>query len=70
MEGAVWDCPLQRNYARMMDGDITVESAEGKGTVFTVTAKLEFCPPEKGAEGKTENTVLRESGLLVEDHSA
>ena len=25
---------IARNYARMMDGDITVESAEGKGTCY------------------------------------
>lgn len=33
---------IAHNYARMMDGDITVQSTEGEGTVFTVTVKLDF----------------------------
>ncbi len=31
---------ISRSYARMMDGDITVRSVEGSGSVFTVTLRL------------------------------
>jgi signal transduction histidine kinase/DNA-binding response OmpR family regulator len=32
--------PISREFARMMDGDITVESREGQGSVFRVTVIL------------------------------
>jgi len=38
-EGAGLGLPISRNIARMMNGDITVESVLGRGTKFTVT----FC---------------------------
>ena len=60
---------IARNYARMMDGDITVESAEGKGTVFTVTAKLGFDRRKKARKERTENISFEGKRiLLVEDH--
>jgi len=60
---------IARNYARMMDGDITVESAEGKGTVFTVTAKLDFDRRKKARKERTENISFEGKRiLLVEDH--
>ena len=53
----------------MMDGDITVESAEGKGTVFTVTAKLGFDRRKKARKERTENISFEGKRiLLVEDH--
>lgn len=52
-----------------MDGDITVESAEGKGTVFTVTAKLDFDSRKKARKERTENISFEGKRiLLVEDH--
>ena len=52
-----------------MDGDITVESAEGKGTVFTVTAKLGFDRRKKARKERTENISFEGKRiLLVEDH--
>lgn len=56
---------IARNYARMMDGDITVESAEGKGTVFTVTAKLVLTAGKRRGRKEQRISVLRESGFCL-----
>ncbi len=64
---------IARNFARMMDGDITVESQKGVGTVFTVEVWLELVTV--GNEDKTEETGIESLAclegkriLLVEDH--
>jgi len=43
---------LARRFARMMEGDITVESGVGSGTVFTVT--LPTLPAESASVGARE----------------
>lgn len=63
---------IARNFARMMDGDITVESKEGVGTVFTVNIVLDIDETANVAEEQEEVAVDRNfTGrhiLLVEDH--
>lgn len=63
---------IARNFARMMDGDITVESTVGEGTTFTVHVLLDL-DKERTALG--ERREKREKWdftgkrvLLVEDH--
>lgn len=51
---------IAHNYARMMDGDITVQSTEGEGTVFTVTVKPDFDRRKKERKEKQRISVLRE----------
>ncbi|MBQ4303654.1 MAG: response regulator, partial [Lachnospiraceae bacterium] len=40
---------ISRTFARMMDGDITVESRDGEGSVFRVLVRLEVCDEDEGA---------------------
>ena len=51
---------IAHNYARMMDGDITVQSTEGEGTVFTVTVKPDFDRRKKSGKKKQRISVLPE----------
>lgn len=63
---------IARNFARMMDGDITVESTEGVGTTFYVKVRLGIGGEEPAKEkGRTEENERDFNGkrvLLVEDH--
>lgn len=63
---------IARNFARMMDGDITVESKEGVGTKFTVHVLLDTDreqPSIEGQEDKSEERMFDgKKILLVEDH--
>lgn len=63
---------IARNFARMMDGDITVESIEGEGTIFTVRVMLDIdkakLPEELAEEEKRELNFNGRKILLVEDH--
>ena len=68
-EGSGLGLSIAHNYARMMDGDITVQSTEGEGTVFTVTVKLDFDRRKKERKEKTEDiSFAGKRILLVEDH--
>ena len=64
---------IAKNFARMMGGDITVESEEGKGTTFIVEVWLDVATQENPAqkiEMTEDNTDFFEGRkiLLVEDH--
>ena len=64
---------IAKNFARMMGGDITVESEEGVGTTFTVDVWLDMAvgPSENGDEDAGMDVVdffLGKRILLVEDH--
>ena len=64
---------IAKNFARMMDGDIFVESEEGIGTTFTVEVWLDIATQEnmqqqeEMAEDKTDYFEGKKI-LLVEDH--
>lgn len=63
---------IARNFARMMDGDITVDSTEGEGTSFTVQVLLdigsESAMKEEREEPSRERDFTGKRVLLVEDH--
>ena len=64
---------IAKNFARMMGGDITVESEEGVGTIFTVEVWLDLAieKQENGVEEEQVDVVDFFQGkriLLVEDH--
>lgn len=64
---------IAKNFARMMGGDITVESEEGVGTTFTVEVWLDLALEQKedGVEEMSMDVVeffLGKRILLVEDH--
>lgn len=64
---------IAKNFARMMGGDITVESKEGEGTTFTVEVWLDMAvghSTEKKAELPVNETdfFCGKRILLVEDH--
>ena len=64
---------IAKNFARMMGGDITVESEEGVGTIFTVEVWLDLADvrdEEQFDEISTEESdfFVGKRVLLVEDH--
>lgn len=71
-QGSGLGLSIAKNFARMMQGDITVESTEGNGTVFTVWVRLEKAPEKVAANvaPKEEETIdfTGKKVLLVEDH--
>lgn len=64
---------IAKNFARMMGGDITVESEEGVGTIFTVEVWLDMAVEQK-VSGEDEMMIdavdffRGKRILLVEDH--
>ncbi|MEG1772370.1 MAG: ATP-binding protein [Clostridia bacterium] len=65
---------ISKNLAKLMDGDITVESVVGIGTTFTVTVKLKLFSgniTEKKSDFSDAKKIYDFSGkriLLIEDH--
>lgn len=66
---------IAKSYAKLMDGDITVESELGKGTTFTVEVWLDMVEEAKRALKKEVKTVemdelmfVGKRILLAEDH--
>ena len=63
---------IARSYARMMNGDITVQSKEGEGTTFTVEVVLDTDqrsqPEDRKSARKKEVNFAGKRVLLVEDH--
>jgi len=63
---------ISRNLARMMDGDIAVQSKPGVGSIFTVTLRLPTChaPDNKGLIPVGDHRQHRRLRILVaEDHA-
>lgn len=71
-QGSGLGLSIARNFARMMDGDITVASKEGFGTKFTVHVVLDMdienTVIEDGTVGAKERMFDGKRILLVEDH--
>jgi signal transduction histidine kinase/PAS domain-containing protein/ActR/RegA family two-component response regulator len=70
-QGSGLGLSIAKNLAKMMDGDIEVESTEGVGTVFTVTVRLDVDTHGTQEERKKEKALLDFTGkrvLLAEDH--
>jgi CheY-like chemotaxis protein/nitrogen-specific signal transduction histidine kinase len=70
-QGSGLGLSIAKNLAKMMEGDITVESTEGVGTVFTVTVRLDVDSANSQAARQTKDVVLDFTGkrvLLAEDH--
>jgi len=61
---------ISRQLARMMGGDIEVESEKGMGSVFTATMRLEKYESPAAAESKSANSLpdFGFNALVVEDN--
>lgn len=67
---------IAHSLAQMMEGDITVESEAGKGSVFVATICLQHCHGEQGNSCDTQPATTPETNppmqgtiLLVEDYA-
>lgn len=69
-QGSGLGLSIARSFAKMMDGDITVESQEGKGTTFCVTVLLDIERKQQKSEIEVseEYDFHGKKVLLVEDH--
>jgi signal transduction histidine kinase/CheY-like chemotaxis protein len=54
-EGTGLGLVISRNFARLMGGDVTVESERGRGTTFVVTLGLPLAPAGEGARPPAED---------------
>lgn len=55
---------IARNIVRMMDGDISVQSAVGEGSTFTVTLLLKLC---EGQDANVTGDFVDLAALVVDD---
>ena len=72
-QGSGLGLSIARNFARMMDGDITVKSTLGKGTTFWVSVVLDVdenshAKVQETAEVAVETDFTGVNILLAEDH--
>ena len=61
---------ISRQLARMMGGDIEVQSEEGKGSIFTATLGMKRCKPPVPIQVNSEQTLpdFGFNALVVEDN--
>lgn len=75
IEGTGLGMPIARKFAKLMGGDITVDSIYKKGTVFTVNIKQKAASPEhllpeyKNEGAKKKILILEKSQLLSVHYS-
>ncbi len=67
-QGTGLGMPITRNIARMMGGDVTVESTKGEGTRVTVTINLRL--QDEKAPGFTEDAFVDLDVLVADDDQA
>ncbi len=65
IQGTGLGMSITKNIVDMMGGTVTVESEQGKGTVFTINLELRFTDDQKQIEAIKELSGLR--GLVVDD---
>ncbi|MCI8306508.1 MAG: response regulator [Lachnospiraceae bacterium] len=73
IEGTGLGMPIAKQFAKLMDGDITVHSIYHKGTVFTVNIKQKIASPERlmpeyNNNGAKKKILILEKSQLLSVH--